>query len=176
MTIEVEGDDLTELNNEAGGHRIQRVPPTERKGRVHTSTVTVAIIDPRDVKEVTFNDKDFRIEWYSGTGAGGQHRNKHQNSCRLTHIPTGMVATAQCRSRENSLNEAKSTLLSRLNNAATNGLQMEESQARKAQIGSGMRGDKRRTYRFQDDIVKDDINGSSASVAKVLAGNFDLLW
>lgn len=176
MTIEVEGDDLTELNNEAGGHRIQRVPPTERKGRVHTSTVTVAIIDPRDVKEVTFNDKDFRIEWYSGTGAGGQHRNKHQNSCRLTHIPTGMVATAQCRSRENSLNETKSTLLFRLNNAASNGQQLEESQARKAQIGSGMRGDKRRTYRFQDDIVKDDINGSSASVAKVLAGNFDLLW
>lgn len=176
MTIEVEGDDLTELINEAGGHRIQRVPPTERKGRVHTSTVTVAIIDPREVKEVTFNDKDFKIEWYSGTGAGGQHRNKHQNSCRLTHIPTGMVATAQCRSRENSLNEARTTLLSRLNNAASNGLQNEESQARKAQIGSGMRGDKRRTYRFQDDIVKDDVKGSSASVAKVLAGNFDLLW
>lgn len=176
MTIEVTGEDLTELNKEAGGHRIQRVPPTERKGRVHTSTVTVSIIDPKTVQEITFNDRDFKIEWYSGTGAGGQHRNKHQNSCRLTHIPTSLVATAQCRSRENSLNEAKTALLAKLNNAASNGHQQEESQARRAQIGSGMRGDKRRTYRFQDDIVKDDILSSSASVTKVLAGNFDLLW
>ena len=114
--IEVQGTDLSGLeNNEPGGHRIQRVPPTERKGRVHTSTVTVAIVD-QSTPTIKVADADLKIEWYSGTGAGGQHRNKHQNSCRITHIPTGILATAQCRSRENSLAEARKTIEERLNN------------------------------------------------------------
>jgi peptide chain release factor 1 len=176
MSIEVIGDDLTELNKESGGHRIQRVPPTERKGRVHTSTVTVAVIDPQTVIEVTFNDRDFKIEWYSGTGCGGQNRNKVMSSCRLTHLPTGIVATAQTRSRENSLKEAKETLLARLQDAANTQAHNETACARKAQIGSGMRADKRRTYRFQDDTVKDDVTGISTSASKVMQGNFHLLW
>ena len=90
------------------------MPPTERKGRVHTSTVTVAVIDPNVVvrKEYSMRDsKDFKIEWFSGTGAGGQHRNKHQNSCRIIHIPTGLKQESQCRSRQNSQQEAMSRLL-----------------------------------------------------------------
>lgn len=173
--IEVTGNDLTMLEKEAGGHRIQRIPPTERKGRVHTSTVTVAIIDP-EIPEQEYNDADFRIEWYSGTGAGGQHRNKHQNSCRITYIPTGLVATAQCRSRLNSLDEAKSALLSQLKNTDRYQQIERQSTERKMQVGSGMRGDKIRTYRFQDDVVKDHNSGASSSVKNVLKGNFDLLW
>ncbi len=163
------------LENEAGGHRIQRVPPTERKGRVHSSTVTVAIINP-EIKEKEYSDADFKIEWYSGTGAGGQHRNKHQNSCRITHINTGQVATAQCRSRLNSLEQAKTSLLEQLKFGDKKEYYSELSANRKNQVGSGMRGDKMRTYRFQDDIVKDHATGNSASVVKVLKGNFDLLW
>lgn len=173
--IEVNGPDLTVLEKEAGGHRIQRVPPTERKGRVHTSTVTVAVIDPTiAIKE--YIDSDFKIEWYSGTGAGGQHRNKHQNSCRITHIQTGLVATAQCRSRINSLEQAKAALLEQLSNIDRSDHHNGVAANRKKQVGSGMRGDKIRTYRFQDDIVKDHNSDTSATVTKVMKGNFDLLW
>lgn len=175
LHIEVKGTDLSGLYNESGGHRIQRVPPTERKGRVHTSTVTVAITDPAEVA-AKVNDSDLRIEWYSGTGAGGQHRNKHQNSCRITHIPTGTVATAQCRSRQNSLDQALSTIHKTVDGMVKNQYNNEIASDRRQQVGSGMRGDKIRTYRFQDDVVKDHVTNKSNSVKKVLGGNFDLLW
>lgn len=173
--IEVEAENLDRLSNEAGGHRIQRVPPTERKGRVHTSTVTVAITECSIVKPV-YDDTDFKIEWYSGTGSGGQHRNKHQNSCRITHIPTGIVATSQTRSRINSLELAKKAIISQLEYDNLSVQKLEIDRDRKLQVGSGMRGDKIRTYRFQDDVVKDHNTGKSASVSKVLRGNFELLW
>ena len=122
------------------------------------------------------SESDFKIEWYSGTGAGGQHRNKHQNSARVTHIPTGIVETAQCRSRENSLAEAMSQLNKRLDSAANNEHYSITMADRKDQIGSGMRGDKIRTYRFQNDVVQDHQTGKRHLTSKVLAGNFDLLW
>lgn len=173
--LEIEGKDLQGLYHEPGGHRIQRVPPTERKGRVHTSTVTVAVIDPQEIT-TTIKDTDLKIEWYSGTGAGGQHRNKHQNSCRITHLPSGIVATAQCRSRENSLAEAMTAIKERVDSITQNKYNTEVASDRRQQVGSGMRGDKIRTYRFQDDVVKDHVTDRTASVKKVLAGNFDLLW
>jgi peptide chain release factor 1 len=163
------------LYNESGGHRIQRVPPTERKGRVHTSTVTVAIIDP-SVAKTTVTLTDLKIEWYSGTGAGGQHRNKHQNSCRITHIPSGIIATAQCRSRENSYNEAMATIINKVDNIVKSEYNNNVASNRREQVGSGMRGDKIRTYRFQDDRVQDHITNKVTSTKKVLQGNFDLLW
>lgn len=175
LFIEVEGADLSQLEKEAGGHRIQRIPPTERKGRVHTSTVTVAVTD-LFAKKVEFRDSDFRIEWYSGTGSGGQHRNKHQNSCRITHVPTGQTATAQCRSRQNSLEQAKESLLYMLTSQAFREHKYIIDSNRKEQVGSGMRGDKIRTYRFQDDVVKDHNTGKTSSVSKVLRGYFDLMW
>lgn len=173
--IEVIGSDLSGLENEAGGHRVQRVPPTERKGRVHTSTITVAITDTL-VQEKEYKDEDFRIEWYSGTGSGGQHRNKKQNSCRVTYIPTSQVITAQSRSRVNNLEEAKTSLIQMLKNGDNATQKLEIDSIRKNQVGSGMRGDKIRTYRFQDDTVTDHITGKSANLKKVMRGNFDLLW
>lgn len=163
------------MYNESGGHRIQRVPPTERKGRVHTSTVTVAITDPAEVTTVV-KESDLRIEWYSGTGAGGQHRNKHQNSCRITHIPTGTVATAQCRSRQNSQDQAMGTIHKVVDNLAKSQYNNVIASNRREQVGSGMRGDKIRTYRFQDDRVQDHVTNKVASTKRVLSGNFDLLW
>ena len=138
--------------------------------------MTVAVTNPREAKQVEFNERDFRVEWYSGTGAGGQHRNKHQNSCRITHVPTGQVATAQHRSRENSLKEAKDAILARLNQRNSNAAYKELARDRKQQVGSGERGDKFRTYRFQDNTVKDHRTGKQAPADKVLAGNFHLLW
>jgi len=164
------------LNNESGGHRIQRVPPTERKGRVHTSTVTVAIIDESDCPDIDIKDSDLKIEWYSGTGAGGQYRNKHQNSCRITHIPTGIVSKAECRSRTNSLDEARSDIQKRVGDSVKNSYNNKVSKDRKKQVGTGMRGDKIRTYRFQDDKVQDHMTGKISKCNIVLKGNFDLLW
>lgn len=163
------------MNNEPGGHRIQRVPPTERKGRVHTSTVTVAVIDSSS-KTFVLKDSDIRVEWFSGTGCGGQYRNKHQNSCRMIHIPTNVTVTAQCRSRTNSYNEAKSELVKRLKRTFDCEIYSELASTRKNQVGSGMRGDKVRTYRFQDDTVKDHQSGKCASLKMVMNGNIDLLW
>jgi peptide chain release factor 1 len=178
LHIEVQGIDLSGLENEPGGHRIQRVPPTERKGRVHTSTVTVAVIDPNNTSESTFtiNESDLKIEWYSGTGAGGQYRNKHQNSCRITHIPTGIIAKSECRSRTNSKTGAVAELQRRVAENSQSQYNAGVASNRKQQVGSGMRGDKIRTYRFQDDVVKDHLTNKSSTVKKVMAGNFDLLW
>jgi peptide chain release factor 1 len=171
----VEGADLSGLDNESGGHRIQRVPPTERKGRVHTSTVTVAVID-ESAPLIKVLDADLKIEWYSGTGAGGQYRNKHQNSCRITHLPTGITAKAECRSRTNSLEQARTAIQQRVDNETKRCYNSIIASDRKSQVGTGMRGDKIRTYRFQDDQVQDHITGKRSSVKKVIAGNFDLLW
>lgn len=177
MHILVEGTDLSGLDNECGGHRIQRIPPTERKGRVHTSTVTVAVIDRIEgIGPSTVPESDLKIEWYSGTGAGGQHRNKHQNSCRITHIPSGLVATAQTRSRQNSYNLAIQNIKETLDNDVKRRYNNNIASTRKDQVGSGMRGDKIRTYRFQDDRVQDHLTGKTASTKKVLQGNFELLW
>ena len=177
MHILVEGIDLSGLENEAGGHRIQRVPPTERKGRVHTSTVTVAVIDRIEgFGPSSIPQSDLKIEWYSGTGAGGQHRNKHQNSCRITHLPSGLIVTSQTRSRQNSLNAAMADLQQRLDAETKRLYNNTIASDRKQQVGSGMRGDKIRTYRFQDDVVKDHLTNKTSSVKKILAGNFDLLW
>ena len=176
-SIEVQGADLSGLDNEPGGHRIQRVPPTERKGRVHTSTVTVAIIDSdAEIGSVSIPQADLKIEWYSGTGAGGQHRNKHQNSCRITHIPSGVVATAQCRSRQNSYEQAMSDIQQRIDSEVKRQYNSSIASNRKSQVGSGMRGDKIRTYRFQDDSVQDHLTGKRAKCSQALKGNLDLLW
>jgi peptide chain release factor 1 len=135
----------------------------------------VAVLDPA-VPRFTVDPKDIRTEWYSGSGAGGQHRNKHQNSCRLTHVPTGIVATSQSRSRQNSYTEAYETLKQRLDEKYKSAYNSALAVDRKQQVGSGQRGDKIRTYRFQDDRVKDHETGKSASCSQVLRGHFDLLW
>jgi len=177
MHIEIEGTDLSALDHEAGGHRIQRVPPTERKGRVHTSTVTVAVIDSEEACTApTIQQGDLKIEWYSGTGAGGQYRNKHQNSCRITHLPTGTIAKAECRSRQNSLNEAMSEIQRRVDEMTQRQYNNTVAVDRRRQVGSGMRGDKIRTYRFQDDVVQDHLTGQRAKCTQILKGNIDLLW
>jgi peptide chain release factor 1 len=128
------------------------------------------------VKPKEYKESDFKIEWYSGTGAGGQHRNKHQNSCRITYIPTGQTTTAQCRSRQNSLEQAKTALMEELQTADRMHRKLSLDADRKQQVGSGMRGDKIRTYRFQDDVVKDHITERSGSVKQVMRGNFDIMW
>jgi peptide chain release factor 1 len=176
LSLEITGDDLCGLEHEAGGHRIQRVPPTERRGRVHTSTVTVAVISGNQAQARADKSSDFKIEWYSGSGAGGEHRNKRQNSCRVTHIPTGLVRKAETRSRENSYRLAMEAISEALNERAQSAAHASENAIRRGQVGSGMRGDKRRTYRFQEDSVVDHVTGRRARCSYVMRGSFNLLW
>lgn len=125
---------------------------------------------------MTIPESDLKIEWYSGTGAGGQYRNKHQNSCRITHIPTGVIAKSECRSRSNSLAEAMAEIQRRIDYFQNRQYNDNIASDRKRQVGSGMRGDKIRTYRFQDDSVQDHLTGKRAKCSQVLKGNLDLLW
>jgi peptide chain release factor 1 len=162
---------------ESGGHRIQRVPPTESRGRIHTSTVTVAVLQlaSETVGTVAVDTKTVRIEWFSGTGAGGQHRNKHQNSCRLIHEPTGIVVTSQQRKRDQSYATAFAELERRVIALSENQIATQTNDLRNELTGSGMRADKIRTYRFQDDQVKDHNSNKQASATKVMKGYFNLL-
>lgn len=179
VALEVVSPDLAALFAEAGGHRIQRVPPTERRGRVHTSTVTVAVLgSDAEIDQLLFRREpaDFRIEYFSGTGAGGQHRNKHQNSVRLVHIPTGLKQERQSRGREANLTDAKSAIVAELDNLVAAARNAATAADRRTQVGSGMRGDKIRTYRFQDDAVVDHRTGKSARASLVMRGQFELLW
>lgn len=170
--------DLQGFLNEAGGHRIQRVPPTERRGRIHTSTVTVSVllgkqrIGPTDERK----DEDFAYRWFSGTGKGGQHRNKHQNCLEITHLPTGLKRSATGRSREANIRDASFALNKALDDIGQAYVNNQINDLRSSQIGCGMRGDKRRTYRFQDDMVVDHENGKKVSCTTFMAGNIDRLW
>lgn len=163
---------------EAGGHRFQRVPPTEKRGRVHTSTVTVAV--SQDVETASAGSRDLRdeqlsVSWFSGTGAGGQHRNKHQNSCRLLHVPTGIVVKSEERSRTASYAAALQELTQRVGDQRVAGDHAKRAEQTKIQVGSGMRGDKIRTYRLQDDQVVDHRSGRRARWRDVERGNFSEL-
>lgn len=191
----LEGPDAGLLLNEAGGHRVQRVPPTERRGRVHTSTVTVAVLQGegdrrqkaqrrhphRSAEEIDHpcarrSESDFKVEWFRGSGAGGQHRNKHANSARVIHLPTGMRQERQGRKREANLLAARTALDELLDSLVEQDTKKMTDAVRTSQIGSGMRGDKRRTYRFQDDVVTDHVSGKRGRLSNVLKGNFDTLW
>ena len=165
---------MSAFDNEAGGHRIQRVPANERRGRVHSSTVTVAVIDPDQQRVETVAD-EFRVEYYSGTGAGGQHRNRHPNSCRIFHVPTGIMKSAQMRSRENSYRLAMEAMRKELAGRADSERAAMANGVRRMQVGSGERSDKKRTYRFQEDRVVDHVSGKSTTCCKVMSGMLDLL-
>lgn len=159
--------------SEAGGHRFQRVPPTERRGRVHTSTVTVACIERDASARTELTERDLSVSWFSGTGCGGQHRNKHQNSCRLLHVPTGIVTKSEERSRTASYNAALRALKEKINDQHAAEKHQERVDTTREQVGSGMRGDKIRTYRLQDDVVVDHRSGRRARWRDLERGRFD---
>ena len=172
----MEGADLDPLQQEAGGHRLQRVPPTEKRGRVHTSTVTVAVMDTDSMTQLEIDPGDVQVEWFSGTGKGGQHRNKHANSCRLIHTPSGIMVTSQTRSRTNSYKNAWEELTRRLQVQNSQSHHQDRSQQRRQQVGSGMRGDKIRTIAFQNDIATDHRTGKRCSAHEYMRGHMDRLW
>jgi len=170
------GRSVPGFRNETGGHRIQRVPRGERRGRVHSSTVTVSVLEETASDAFALKDDDVRMRWFSGTGAGGQHRNKHQNSVELIHVPTGMSRTAQTRSRDTSLRDARQALEKALAERHRDMTASVVNSTRTGQIGTGERSDKRRTLRFQDDRVTDHVTGRSTSLSRFMKGDIDDLW
>ncbi len=174
------GEGIGALVAEAGGHRIQRVPSTEKRGRVHSSTVTVAVIyDGLATGPTPYgrrSGRDFHIQWYSGSGAGGQNRNKVMASCRLVHRPTGIARTAQTRSRENSYRLAMEAMVAELDRAAGAAEQATVNTVRQEQVGSGERADRRRLWAFQRDAVEDFVTGKRIRCTEAMRGRLDRLW
>ncbi|MFC4236012.1 peptide chain release factor-like protein [Thalassospira xianhensis] len=140
--------------------------------------MTVSITSEGSVSpELLLRDEcHFRVEWFSGTGNGGQHRNKHQNSCRVFHVPTGLCEARQGRKRENNLREAKTALIASLEALVHQNKHTDINQMRRMQIGSGMRGDKVITIRFQDDRTVHHDTGKTMSTKRYLKGFMDEIW
>jgi peptide chain release factor 1 len=163
------------LKYESGVHRVQRVPETESQGRIHTSTITVAVLAEVDDVEIEIPDSDINIDVYKSAGAGGQNVQKNATAIRITHLPTGMVVACQDeRSQLQNKMRAMSILKARLYEMEEQKKQEEEAATRRSQIGSGERSEKIRTYNYPQNRVTDHrINVSSYNLSGVLDGDID---
>jgi peptide chain release factor 1 len=162
---------------ESGVHRVQRVPITESSGRIHTSTATVAVLPEVDEVEVHIDPKDVEIEVYGSSGPGGQHMQKNATAVRITHRPTGMVVACESeRSQTQNRMRALAVLRARLYEQERQRQEEEVAEARRAQVGTGERSEKIRTYNFPQNRVTDHRIGLSLyRLPDVLDGDLDIL-
>ena len=160
---------------ESGAHRVQRVPETESGGRIHTSAVTVAVLPEAEEVEIDINPADLQIDTYRSGGAGGQHVNKTESAIRITHIPTGVVVECQDeRSQHKNRERAMKILRSRLYEAQREALEAERAGERRAQVGTGDRSERIRTYNYPQGRVTDHRIGLTLHrLEQVLNGDLD---
>ena len=163
------------LKYESGVHRVQRVPDTEAQGRVHTSTVTVAVLPEAEDVEIDINPSDLQIDTYRAGGAGGQHVNKTESAIRITHIPTGVVVECQDeRSQYKNKDKAMKVLKSRLLEAKREEQNSALAEERKAQVGTGDRSERIRTYNYPQSRITDHRIGLTLyRLEDALNGNID---
>ncbi len=176
VVFEIEGQGaFPRLKHESGTHRVQRVPQTESQGRIHTSAATVAVLPKADDVDVEIDDKDLKIDIFHAGGHGGQNVNKVATAVRITHEPTGIVAQCQNeRSQFQNKIQAMGILRTRLWDMELRRRAAEEAANRKAQVGSGDRSEKIRTYNFPQSRVTDHrINLTSHNLPKILDGDID---
>jgi peptide chain release factor 1 len=168
---------FSRLKFERGVHRVQRVPETEAAGRVHTSTVTVAVLPEAEDVEVEMHDKDLRIDVYRSGGPGGQSVNTTDSAVRITHIPTGLVVAMQDeKSQHKNREKAMKVLKARIFEAKQAEIDAERRDDRRSQVGTGDRSEKVRTYNFPQSRITDHrIKLSVHNVEEVLGGDLDKL-
>ncbi len=174
----IDGDGAySRLKFESGVHRVQRVPETESSGRIHTSTVTVAVLPEAEEVDVAINNNDLRIDTYCASGAGGQHVNKTESAVRITHLPTGVVV--QCQDEKSQLknkDKCMRVLRAKLLELAQAEQQAEQAETRKNQVGTGDRSERIRTYNFPQGRVTDHRIGLTLhKLDFVLNGDLDEL-
>lgn len=176
VTLRVTGEFAWDaFQHDVGGHRFQRVAPNDKKGRVHSSTVTVAIMVEPTATQLTINQGDLEWVFSRGSGAGGQHRNKTESAVDLTHRPTGVVV--HCESERSQLQNkanALAMLRSRLWEAQRERDHAKRAKERKGQVGTGERSDKTWTVRMTDEIVTHHPSGQKFRLREYLAGNYEI--
>ncbi len=165
------------LKLESGVHRVQRIPATERSGRVHTSTASVAVLPEVEPKAVQVNEGDLEVTFSRGGGPGGQNVNKVETAVRILHKPTGIVVASRAeRSQFANRERAMSVLRAKLYEAQMEAEMKKTGASRKEQIGSADRSEKIRTYNFPDDRITDHrFNAKVHNIEKILDGNLDIL-
>jgi peptide chain release factor 1 len=176
IVFEVRGSGAySRLKYESGVHRVQRVPETEAQGRIHTSTSTVAVLPEADDVDVKIDDKDLRFDFFNAGGAGGQNVQKNDNAVRITHLPTGIVATCQDeRSQLKNKTKAMAVLRARLLDIEQRKQREEIESSRRSQVGSGDRAEKIRTYNYPQDRMTDHrVNYTRHNLPYLLDGDMD---
>jgi peptide chain release factor 1 len=166
---------FAKLKFESGVHRVQRVPATETQGRIHTSTVTVAVLPEAEDVDVDINESDLRIDVYRASGAGGQHVNKTESAVRITHLPTGIVVAMQEeRSQHKNRAKAMKILRARMYEQQRASLHATRAENRKSQVGTGDRSERIRTYNFPQGRVSDHrINLTLHKIDRIMQGEMD---
>jgi peptide chain release factor 1 len=169
------GDIFSKMKYEGGVHRVQRIPKTEKSGRIHTSTATVAVLLKPEKTELTIKPEDLKIDLYRASGPGGQYVNKRETAVRITHLPTGIIVSSQSarnqlQNKENALTILKAKLLERREIEDLKNL----GKKRKSQIGWAKREEKIRTYNFPQDRITDHrIKKNWHNIEKILDGKLD---
>ena len=176
IIINVKGKKVySQLKYESGVHRVQRVPQTEASGRIHTSTVTVAVLPEAADVDIRLDPNELRIDAFGASGPGGQSVNRNYSAIRVTHLPTGMVVSCQDeKSQHRNKEKALRILRTRLLDIAERAQQQEISQDRRSQVGTGERSEKIRTYNFPQSRVTDHRLGLTLhQLENVMDGEID---